>query len=48
MVVSLWWVAFAASLGLCAGFVLFAVLATASDRDVELPSNAPDPGSARD
>ena len=48
MVISLWWIVVAASLGLCAGIVLFAVLTMASDRDDEFDRNAADPTLARD
>ena len=46
MVISLWWIVVAASLGLCAGIVLFAVLTMASDRDDEFDRNATDPTPA--
>jgi hypothetical protein len=41
--ISLWWIVVAASFGLCAGIVLFAVLTMASDRDVDMHPEAPDP-----
>jgi predicted secreted protein len=36
MDVSVWWIVIAASVGLCAGIVLFAVLTMASDHDAEV------------
>jgi hypothetical protein len=36
MDVSVWWVVVAASVGLCIGMFLFAVLTMASDRDVDV------------
>lgn len=48
MDVSVWWVLVGASLGLCAGIVLFAALAMASDRDVEVHPNAQDSTPNRD
>jgi hypothetical protein len=41
--ISLWWIVVAASLGLCAGIVLFALLTIASDREVDMHPNSPDP-----
>jgi hypothetical protein len=43
MDVSVWWIAIAASVGLCAGIVLFAVLTMASDHDVEVLPDAQAP-----
>lgn len=43
MDVSVWWVLVAASLGLCAGMLLFAVLTMASDRDDAILPDAQHP-----
>ena len=48
MVVSLWWIVVAASLGLCVGIVLFAVLTMATKHDDEFDRSATDPTPARD
>lgn len=47
MEVSVWWVLVAASLGVCAGLMLFAVLTIASDRDVTLYPEAQGPTHTR-
>lgn len=46
MLVSMWWVVVAASLGLCAGMLLFAVLTIASDREDPALPDAQEPWQA--